>query len=191
MEKKRKMTMKMVTFTANEIHQIMLWAYDREQESAAQGLRDKNPVADHNRTEVAEMGVMGEMAVAKALGIPYEYTVNTFLAPDVVLPNGRKIQVKATKHRDGHLIVTRFNPKTLTMEDLPPLMAEPYVLTYVNIPYAFAEVGGWCTAAEAHYLVACRILEWDRTKRVPSIWVPQKYLRPLETIWEEKGLTWD
>ena len=125
-------------------------------------IRDKRVDKIAPQFDADIVGAIGEYAVARALGKPFQPLLNTFKLPDV-----GELQVRATRWPRGHLIVREDDPEGV------------YVLVTVNEPRA--EVHGWLTAKEAR-----QDKYWgnpDETRA--ACWsVPQYDLHPLNTLRE-------
>lgn len=108
-------------------------------------------------------GVLGEMAVAKALGMPYEGTLNTYKTGGDV----GDLQVRSTPHPDGGLIVRPTDRDTDT-----------FVLV-TGGPDEF-EVSGWLVGWDA-----MKPQWWDTMKKKdrPPCWLaPRRALHPLSEL---------
>jgi len=101
-------------------------------------------------------GACGELAYAKAMGLYWNGSVNTFKTPDV----GVDIQIRYTRHLDGRLIVYD------TDSD-----ANRFVLV-IQSGVAF-KIAGHMIGAEA------KKKEWWKTDcLLPAYFVPQEALKP-------------
>lgn len=168
--------MKLVLFNKELIKIAQSFVNIREQESV--GLRDNHGM---KRGSVAQerdrqlRGVLGEWAVSNAVGLSYLFTINTFKAPDLVLQDGRGIQVKCSM-RQGPLVVRRDAKDN-----------EVYVLTwmtYLNDGTILVTCVGWLTAYEARLLADIIPELWrDPLERnSPAIFVPTYLLRDMEEL---------
>lgn len=100
-------------------------------------------------------GALGELAVAKFLGVEWSEGVNTFGAADV----GKNIQVKTTgaKTQTPHLIVTKVTPHHY------------YVLVIGSAPQY--RIVGWILG---EHILAGKF--WNDFRGFPAHWVPVKAL---------------
>jgi hypothetical protein len=116
----------------------------------ARGWKDRVYESDWN---VHVEGIAAEIAVAKALGIPYRPKLNGFKAPDV-----EHLHVRQTAHRDGSLIIRPGDPDGI------------YVLVTGQCP-TFT-VMGWIHSSDAK-----RPQYWRAPDGGPGAWfVPQRKL---------------
>jgi hypothetical protein len=122
----------------------------------ARGLKDRVYESDWN---VNVEAIAAEIAVAKALGIPYRPNLNGFKAPDV-----ENLHVRWTAHRNGSLIIRPGDPDGI------------YVLVTGQCP-TFTVVG-WIHSYDAkqpHY--------WRSPNGCSGAWfVPQRALRSTSPI---------
>jgi hypothetical protein len=191
--------MKRIKFGDKEWEQCIEFALIRIRESAKRNLHDRfrHPVlttdTPEGKLKIDLMGVIGEWATASALGFKYEFTVNSFAGPDLILPNGREVQVKATDKPYGCLLVKPIFDKdnNLTPEEITKRLAEPYILATIDFKTRQVDVKGWVTAYEAYFMAACYPGMIEAKYGLPSeaVYVPQDLLRPLDTVWTERGLT--
>jgi hypothetical protein len=122
-----------VTLTAYEMSLGWYLAGQRSIRSLMRGSRDNHGLADPVRAQAIHIyGVWGEMAVAKALGVYFEPTVDTFKVADV----GQDVQVRWAE-KDEHRLILR-------EADDP---AHAYVLVTGYGPTF--EVRGWMDGATA------------------------------------------
>lgn len=109
-------------------------------------------------------GACAEVAVAKALGIFWNGSVNNFGGPDMTHPTRGNIQVRLAGNH-GHLIVRPHDPPN-----------DVWVLvTGKNGNY---EIHGWILGSEAKQ--PQHLKDW--TGRPPAYFVPPSALRPLELL---------
>lgn len=110
--------------------------------------------------QVDILGALGELATAKALGVYWVPTVNTFKLPDL-----GQINIRATDHAGGRLIVRPKDPAGI------------YVLVIVQAHKC--NVVGWIGAAEARR----DLFKSQPDPKAPPCWaVPQEHLHPIGTI---------
>jgi hypothetical protein len=108
-------------------------------------------------------GIAAEIAVAKALGIPYRPNLEGFKAPDV-----GELHVRQTAHRDGSLIIRPGDPDGV------------YVLAIGQCPVF--RIVGWI-----HSYDAKQPQYWRAPNGGPGAWfVPQRMLKPLAALRTER-----
>jgi hypothetical protein len=127
----------------------------RYKESRKQGL--KQSIKNYS-VEIDYLGAWGEIAVAKALGIEFIPTVNTFKAADI----GVNLQVRTTDWPNGHLLV-----KDRDNDD--------HIYILCRCPrFPKFEIVGWCFGREA------KNPDWLTDFGAYS--VPNNKLRSIETL---------
>lgn len=108
-------------------------------------------------------GVIGEMSVAKALGLTFSGSVDTFReCPDI--PEGLEVKHRAAP---GWELILRPSDNVDAV----------YVLSR-GLPPAAVEVAGWVSGKEA--MVPSNWAEKHGVR--PAWWVPDSSLRPIETL---------
>lgn len=107
-------------------------------------------------------GAIAEYAFGKWSGIFWCPTVNTFKKPDV-----GHIQVRSTKHMDGHLLVRKTDSDN-----------EAFVL--MRGSNHVWQVAGWCRGADAKQEQYWR--ENTNNKYGGCYWVPDFDLEPMQTL---------
>lgn len=123
------------------------------------------------RVEEEWMGVIGERALAKWLQAYYGDGINTFHGPDLL-----DYQVRATRHRDGHLLI-RPGHNGVREDEANAV----YVLAIVADDAAVS-LAGWTVGVRAQRA------EWWCLKRGvkqggrPSWWVPQEALYGMDSL---------
>jgi hypothetical protein len=152
-----------VTLTHGEYAAAGYVGYLRGVESKRAGLPDAHGLKSRGWSENIE-GAMGEQAFAKALGIFWNNSVNTFKDPDFP-PN---IQIRTRPHPEHDLIVRQTdNPNDI------------FVLVTGACPNYV--VRGFFFGNETRK-------EWlfnaGQADRPDQYFVPQRYLRPIETLRE-------
>jgi hypothetical protein len=125
---------------------------------------DRDKGADKWQIDIE--GAMAELAAAKALGMYWPATVDTFKGPDI----GDDIQVRWTKYNDGRLLYRNADSTD-----------EYYVLVTGCAPGY--EVRGWILGAHA------RRDEWaDNPGGMGrAYFVPQSHLQPISDLRVMKG----
>lgn len=123
------------------------------------GLKDKHGLMADTAWQVHIEGACGELAAAKALGVPWSATVDTFKRGDDV-PGGWQIRTRSRPEYE--LIVRPGDP-----DDALFLLVLGVAPHYV--------VKGWITGREA------KRPEWSRAhgNRPPAYFVPHDQLTPL------------
>lgn len=146
-------------------------------------MRRGSPAEEARRDVV---GILGEWAVANYFGQSYEFTYNTFKAPDLVV-NGHGLQVKSSLK--GEYLTIRRDAK----DD------EPYILVRIIIPgsdphswhkldrangWAFIE--GWMYPWQARLMADCDPSLWrDPGKRnSPAIFILRAELFTMDKLKE-------
>jgi hypothetical protein len=127
--------------------------------SIRQGLKHKYGMSTAGWTESIE-GACGELAVAKALGIYWDGSVNTFKAPDV-----GNLQVR-TRSKDHYDLIVRPEDKSEDVFVLVTGVCPDYV------------VHGWTTGADAKQ--GCYLQTYGN--RPPAYFVPKDRLSPIEEL---------
>lgn len=131
----------------------------RQMAAVAAGLEDKHGF-NGDGWGVHIEGACGEMAVAKALGIYWDGSVNTFKRPDVA-----SLQVR-TRSEDWHDILVR------------PGDGDDDIFVLVTGRSPSFTIQGWIRGSEA------KVSEFLATHggRPPAYFVPQKRLRPMSEL---------
>jgi hypothetical protein len=143
-------------------YELMMGAYvgiSRQASSLARKLRSKMPV--DNPWQIHVEGALGEVAVAKALNLYWDGSVDTWKAPDI----GDHIQVRCRSKEGDALIVRDGDSDT-----------EVFILVTGQAPKY--TVRGWLTGAEA------KQEKWISNPggRGAAFFVPQSELRPLSEL---------
>ena len=178
-------------FNKSDMIQAMQYGEIRTSESKKRrdnwGLKNDDPVEDSRRQTV---GTLGEWAVAEYFQQTYQFTVNTFKAPDVVV-NGYGLQVKASEY--ARALIIRPDAKD----------HEPYILAKVAIPagdprqwertldgqqdYGTVELLGWMFPYEARLLADSDpgIIRDPNGRNSPAIFIRPEWLHfmPLLNDW--------
>ncbi len=135
--------------------QIRSVLYDREHDHGGHSRRGQR-----KRWADTIHGLMAEMALAKALQITWTPGGTRVTTGDV----GDKIEVRATEHPAGHLLVY---PKDSD--------AAPFVLMVGHFPEF--RIAGWVYGREAKHSDY-----WRDDKDPPCFWVPQRVLGSIKTL---------
>jgi hypothetical protein len=131
----------------------------RALESKTRGLKDSHGFSE-DCWDLQIEGAGGELAVAKALNVYWDGSVNTLRAPDL-----SGIQVRTRSQRDYDLIVWP--------DDSPD---DLYVLVTGQMPEY--RIHGWIRGSDA---MQDRWLK-EHGDRPPAYFVPQDALQPIETL---------
>lgn len=170
-----------ITLTPEEITRGRNIAYRwRIEQQRAFGGRDRGgvihtPMGDivnrqqyRRYSDNVTLGVLGEMAVAKHLGIPWSGE-NPFDPTDV-----GPYQVRTHRHEDSPLILQQYaDPNDLYI--LVTLIPNGRRMNLLNIV-------GWITVREARVSKYWTEPDWRHPEREPSWRVPQRDLHPMETL---------
>lgn len=145
-------------------HYVPYWGHRRWIEAIEKGLKPKHGLEEEEGLSAHVWGVCGELAYAKARGIFYEPTINTFKAPDV-----GDVQVRCRTNHEWDLIIRRADHDA---EFFVLVTVDPKRSTRLRV----YDGGYWGWEAKQHK-------EWYRTykKGRPKAWfVPQWALRERE-----------
>jgi hypothetical protein len=156
-----------VVLTIDECRRVALEGVDRQLSALAQGRNpDTHGEANGAGWDRHIVGAGGEYAVAKTLGVFWKCETGAInLRGDVV----DRVQVRATRHRNGYLNVWRDDPDdhtfVLVAGSLPRLVIAGFML-------------GRDAKAERY---------WDETRGRPSFKIPQADLEPFLTRAEREA----
>lgn len=150
------------------------------------GLRNDDPVEDSRRQVI---GVISEWAVAEYFGQAYEYTVNSFKAPDVIV-NGYGIQVKASEYARALIIrpdAKDHEPYVLAKVMLPPGDPRQWEETLEESELGQVQLLGWMFPYEARLLADAEpsLIRDPNGRNAPAIFIQPEWLHfmPLLTDW--------
>ena len=148
-----------VTLSAHEMATAAWVGVRRQVEAKRKGLPDKHGFDGDGWGSHIE-GAGGEMALAKAMGVYWDGSVNTFKRDD--LPG---IQVRTRSRHDYELLVRRTDSDT-----------EVFVLVTGQMPEY--RIHGWIRGGDA------KQRRWSRSHggRPPAYFIPQSELKPMEAI---------
>jgi hypothetical protein len=158
-------------------------------QEASKGLKDNWGMRRGSPAEEAQrdvVGILGEWAVANFFGQPYEFTLNTFKAPDVVV-NGHGIQVKSSLKAES-LTIRRDakddEPYVLTLVTMPNL--DPFKWHTLDRANAWVGLVGWMYPWQARLMAECDPSLWrDPGKRnSPAIFIPRAELFTMDKLKE-------
>lgn len=140
-------------------------ALERQADSMRRGLNPKHGASDDLDTAVGLhlLGVAGEIAVAKGLGIYWAPTVGTFKMPDLA----SNIQVRARANDKHDLIVRQDDSDT-----------DVYVLVVGRLP--LFRIVGWISGADAKQPQYVQL----HGGRPAAYFVPQSTLHSLDNLGE-------
>lgn len=152
-----------VTLTYAEMQAAAITGVNRRLDSIRRNLKG---AADYNgqgrgEWQIDILGAMSEAAVAKALGVWWDYSIGTFKLPDV-----ENLQVRSTEYSDGRLLIRPHDPKGF------------YVLV-VTKPPVFT-VCGFCSL---EFAKQDQFFTQPDKSRTPCWAVPQSHLAPIEWIY--------
>jgi hypothetical protein len=135
----------------------------RHREAIAQGKRDNHGLREEDRVDYHRVGAAGECAAAKALGVPWTRTINTFKLPDL----STNIQVRTRPYKSGWAQDLQVRPGDKD--------AEIFVHVVQQVSLVQFRIHGWLYGQEAK-----RPSAWTRPDR-PN---PVHYTRSgdLDTI---------
>jgi hypothetical protein len=153
-----------VVLSEQELLQGLMAGGGRQIESVMQGRADQHgaPVALDWQNHIE--GALGELAVAKVLGLYWNYGIGVFKGPDVA-----DLQVRTTRHGNGRLLVHR--------EDAGH--ARFVLVTGANGRYV---VRGWI-----YGWLAKRPKYWTEPQPGRGCYaVPQEDLRPIDGLSRER-----
>lgn len=136
--------------------------YARIRRSESKNCRDRM-VSSKSWLFVDTIGVMGELALCRYLGIPYCFTVNTFRRADVL----GHIEVRATEWENGHCKVRPDD------ED-----SRRVVMAVVRKPRNEVYLPGWVIASDAKRFP----LRDPHNANMPMHFVPQSELCPMSKL---------
>jgi hypothetical protein len=71
---------------------------------ASRGLTNRRCDPARSDHAVTQDGALAEVAFRRMIGLPIDYRINTFATYDVRLPDGRRVDVKGTRHLHGRLL---------------------------------------------------------------------------------------
>lgn len=125
--------------------------------------------AHKNKARFIEVnGLGGEYAVAKALNLYPDINTQDISNYDLILPDGRKLEIKTTEYKTGRLII-----KTKNRADL-------YILVTGTMP-SYTVVG---------YIKADEVNEhWKKWGKEHSFVIEQDQLHPIEELLTERYLS--
>jgi hypothetical protein len=154
----------LVKLTDEERSQCAVWGAERYAASTFGGDRDIAAVkrSEDEKLHVDVLGVYGEYAFCKALGVPYEFTINTYKAEPDVAPDW-EIRTPKPKNRNGSLIIHCDND----------VLTRRFAL--VTTPnYRHFELRGWIRGSDVRD-------EWIKNPggHRPAWFVPQDVLNPF------------
>lgn len=124
---------------------------------------DWNPNSEEEQRRQL-VGWVGELALAKHLGVPYDFATDY----DKTRHDVAGVEVRSTEHFDGHLIT------------YPDDKAAPFVLALVHRIsfYKFDVVlAGWIDLPDANVPA-----HWRTNMRAPAYFTPQAALHPMSTL---------
>ena len=155
-----------VTLTGFELFQAAMVGAKRYIESLRMDLPQRPGFrpGEVNRMDVDFEGACGELAVAKALGMYWGGTVNTFQSGGDL---GNGIEVRTTRF---HCLIIRPKDK----DDVP------YVLVKGQAPHY--EIAGWMLGRDGKQE---KYLKTFDPEKPPAYFVPRKDLRPIEELRDE------
>lgn len=152
-----------VQLTLSEISTAANVGVRRRLASLAQSLRDKGGVVKHE-WEMDIIGAIGELSVAKGLGLYWPAGVNTWKLPDV-----GALHVRTTTHADGRLLIRPNDGYGI------------YILVVVG-RVGQARLAGWIDFKDV------RNPEWftQPDANRPGCWaIPQSALKPMSELKKE------
>ena len=159
-----------ITLSPMELDLAVEGSLLRDEEARKQGRKDTRGLtgSDEYKQYLGIYGLAGEIAAARALRIPYLYTVNTYRSePDLRLPDGTPIEVK-----------TSVTAKTLIV----PLNADPHdTYVWVRGELPTLEVVGW---APGYELMNKKFISTPRG-RTPIYAIQEHRLYPLELLFSK------
>lgn len=156
-------TTRYVTLTSSETELATQVARQRQAEAQRMGLRPKFGATDSSAASIHALGAAGELAAAKALGVAWQPTINTFKQEggDGV---GR-LEVRTRSRHDFDLLVR-------------PSDRDGRAFVHVTQSSTGHQVHGWLWSSEA------KQGRWLQNfgGRPPAFFVPVSALRPLDTL---------
>lgn len=135
----------------------------RQVEAMRRGLKHTHGMRDDDQWRNHVEGACGELAVALALGVPWDATVNTFKSGGDV----GDVQVRTRKWADNPLdLIVRDNDRD----------EDAFVLVVSRLPDF--EVVGWAWGGE------CKLGRYQKSYggRAASYFVPRRHLRPMADL---------
>lgn len=163
----------LVCLSDGEYGYAMMIAEKMHDESRSRGHRDQHGFRGDG-SKIHRLGAAGELAVAKALGLPMKLGVNTFKAADL----GASIQVRATFKPCGDLVIRPADAK---------IVGHVFVLANAVSgddglqEFQSFQIRGWCYGHEASVLG-----RWEERSDRPGAWfIKADQLRPLDTLPKE------
>lgn len=157
-----------VVLNSNVVQAAKRGANKRNATASRQSLNNHR-VSKESDYDANLLGLLGELAFSRLMGIRMATDIDQVDLYDFVLPDGRTVDVKHTKYRNGTLAI--IPNKSMTRERL----ADLYVLTTGKEPVI--DVVGY---------IEGEIL-WDNYSYHPKIkkmrrWLPQEGLKPIEEL---------
>lgn len=154
---------------------------------------EEDRIEDSRRQTI---GTLGEWAVACYFGVKYEFSVDSFKAPDVYVngPDGYiwGLQVKASEY--GKNFIIRPDAKDY----------EPYIYCYVEMPAGDPDnfedlpedtvtrvhIKGWMYPREARERAHAnpKLIRDPGGRRSPAIFIPVPQIRPIQELRQEMGV---
>ena len=152
---------KAITLTAYEMSMAANVGLQRQIAALTDRRPDRHGCKPEDGWNMHVEGACGEMAVAKALGVYWSGSVDTFKVGGDV----GSLQVRTTRYPDGKLIVRNSDRDT-----------DVFLLVTGENGHYF--VRGWLFGSE------CKRKEWHDNpgSREPAFFVPQTALNPLDTL---------
>lgn len=148
---------------------------------------EESQIEDARRQTI---GTLGEWAVANYFDLGYEFTVDTFKAPDVTV-NGYGLQVKASEYGKNFIIrpdAKDFEPYIYCFVELPAEPMDPRQYPGRLSPQAVARVylRGWMFPAEARERARRdpSLIRDPGGRKSPAIFIPVEEIHPIYLLRE-------
>lgn len=136
----------------------------------------RKPAEEAINDDTDLIGVIAEGEFAKAYGLVFEKRVYARDdGYDYVLANGRKIDIKATKHKNGNLFVAT--------EMKHEFVADAFVLAIVDTQTETAQFIGWATRDEVRNTP---VKYFGKGYPVHTVW--RRYLHPMSELFEQAAV---
>lgn len=167
------------TFTEDVLKELWPIARNRNERSRARGVRNERRDASRTDLQVDWMGVLAEYAVAQVIGgVPHlGDDGGDGNQPDVLLPNGKGVEVKSTMKRGYNLIAKA----TGTIDSATVSIHADYMVLVWPVDNRNVEVVGWVTTK--------RFKNYGEVRMLPgglSAYMAWKDLSPM-SLWSMNG----
>lgn len=158
----------LVQLSASEVDICQRDAVARTRTARREGIINRKMDESRSDEQVDLFGCMGEMAVCKLFGVPYEEGRSLDDGYDILLGDIR-VDVKTTAHANGRLL----------FRSVRGFKADAAVLVQATDLWGVVRVAGFCTAD--HFRKHCQ--RFTTNPADESVILPTDYLLPIQHLW--------